>query len=628
MSVADEIRQRLDLVDVVSESVALKKAGRSFKGLCPFHQEKTPSFIVFPETQTWHCFGACGEGGDLFNFVMKREGVDFSEALRILAQRAGISLHAQDPAAIEEAQTRDRLHVVLEQAAAFYVEQLATPAGEVARDYLAKRGVGDEIAAEFRLGYSPSAWRSLSTRLMTEGYTRDELSQAGLIIERDEGGFYDRFRHRLMFPIWDSRGRVVGFGARSLDGTDPKYLNSSQTPLFDKGKLLYGLHKARPAIMASGTVVIVEGYMDAIAAHEAGYRNVVAGMGTALTEEQLQSVARAAKRFVLALDADAAGSAATLRGVAVASEALQVESSAPTFEGGLLRFEQRLEAEIRVAVLPEGLDPDDLIRRDAAAWETLIAEAKPLVSYIFDVAQAEEDLSDAKGKSRFVRRLVPVIAQVADTFERAHHIERLARLLGVEAGLVEAEVASARSETARDRSRATQRPPGAVAIDEPLGLEQYALGYLLGDHEALPEVEQALREFNIEPLSEQDFTDPAYRAIFQRLLDGTASDAMALRASLDAASRRAYDDLVGAWAQLPESDDIVLRHSVIRAVLSLREKRLRTHSSHLRRAIESAEDAIEARLYGQEVVQVTRQLDLVMDMLDRTTMLRTAGNGP
>ncbi|MHB0877540.1 MAG: DNA primase [Anaerolineae bacterium] len=620
MSVADEIRQRLDLVDVVSEYVTLKKAGRSLKGLCPFHQEKTPSFIVFPETQTWHCFGACGEGGDVFSFIQKREGVDFGEALRILAQRAGVSLHAS-PEAAEEAEVRDRLHEVLAAAAAYFGEQLASPAGEAARAYLQKRGVGEAVTAEFGLGYAPPGWRSVSTRLMTNGYSRDELAQAGLIAERDDGGFYDRFRHRLMFPIWDRRGRVVAFGARSLDGSEPKYLNSPQTRLFDKGSLLYGLHKARQAIMADETVVIVEGYMDVIAAHEAGYRNVVAGMGTALSEAQLQSVSRSAHRYVLALDADAAGSAATLRGVAVAGEALEGEA-APTLEGGLLHFEKRLNAEIRIAVLPEGLDPDDLIRRDAPAWQKLIAEAKPLVDYLFDVALAEEDLSTAKGKSRIAARLIPVVAQVPDAFERAHHVERLARHLGVDAALVEGEVAAARGGSERRLPRRSVSPARPQS-DEGLSLEEYALGYLFRDADALSALSRALVDCGIDPLSDQDFRDPAHRSLVALLQTQKPTDRIAFRSALDAPSRRAFDHLDTVWARQPELDDNALRQDVLRAILNLRRERLLRYSGSLRMAMEGSEDQEEARQFGQAVDAVTDQLRLVMATLARTTMLRS-----
>ena len=322
MSVASDLKQRVDIVDIISESVVLKKSGRNYKGLCPFHQERTPSFVVNPESQSWHCFGACSEGGDVFSFVQKMEGVDFAEALRIVARRAGVSLEPQTPEMILEAQARDRLLELLDHAAGFFAEQLHSPASEEARRYLEARGVTAETAADFRLGYAPNAWRACLTRLAADGYSRDEAIEAGLVVDRDDGSVYDRFRHRLVIPICDARGSVVGFGARSLDGSQPKYLNSPQTRVFDKSRLLYGFDRARRSIADAGTAVVVEGYLDVISLHQNGYRNAVASMGTALGEHHLQVLVKAAPRIVLALDSDAAGNAATLRGLSLASEAL------------------------------------------------------------------------------------------------------------------------------------------------------------------------------------------------------------------------------------------------------------------------------------------------------------------
>lgn len=622
MSVVDDVKQRIDIVDLIAESVPLKKAGRNYKGLCPFHQEKTPSFVVFPDTQSWHCFGSCGEGGDAFSFVQKREGVDFGEALRILAERAGVRLQPESEEATQEAKERDRLQAILEAAAAYYSKQLAAPAGEAARSYLAKRGVGQEIAAQFRLGYSPNAWHALSMALISDGYSRQEIAEAGLIIEKKDGGYYDRFRHRLMFPIADSRGRVLGFGARSLDGSEPKYLNSPQTRLFDKGKLLYGLHLARQAIMATETVVIVEGYMDVIAAHEAGYRNVVAGMGTAISEAQLQSLARLGRRFVLALDADSAGNAAALRGLAVATEALQGEAT-PTFEGGFLRFEQQLKAEIRVAILPEGLDPDDIIRRDHTAWEKLIAEAMSLVDYYFAAALAEEDLSDAKSKSRFARRLLPVLAAVSDPFERAHYIERLARHLQVDAAVVERELAVMRGAGGND-ARRKPTTPATQKTSEPFGLEEYALRFLLHHQDALAAVDQALADAGLEALAAADFLDAANRSLFLALRAHGNADRLAFRAALDRDLRQLFDRIESSWATAPEADEQFLWHDGITSSLRLRKKRFENELRLLQLAIRDAEEAEEQGEYRQAVERARRQLDLLTEVLASRSWLKAS----
>jgi DNA primase len=314
MSVTQEIKSRLDIVDVVGDYLPLRKAGRAYSGFCPFHpNSRTPAFYVFPETQTWRCFGACAEGGDVFSFVMKKEGWDFKETLANLAGRAGVALEEYDRAG-KVKPAADSL-VDLLTAAADYFHQLLlhAPQAELARRYVAERKLKAETLADFRLGYALNSWDACRTHFNAQGYDDRDLLDVGLLTENPErGSRYDRFRHRLMIPIRDVSGRIVGFGARTLDKDGlPKYLNSPQTTLFDKSHLLYGLDMARRHIREARQAVIVEGYMDVMQAWQAGFRNVVAQMGTALTEQQLQLLKRYTKRFVLALDADAAGAKAT-----------------------------------------------------------------------------------------------------------------------------------------------------------------------------------------------------------------------------------------------------------------------------------------------------------------------------
>ena len=285
MSVIDEVKQRIDIVDVIGQYASLTKAGRTFRGLCPFHSEKHPSFFVYPEQQSWHCFGACNTGGDVFSFIMKKQGIDFGEALRLLAQRAGVTI----PSKFEpEAEGKERLYQA-NQAAAQYFHNLLlnSPAGEKAKNYVASRGVSPKTVTDFQLGFSLNSWEALKQHLMERGYTENELLTTGLITESERGETHDRFRNRLMFPILDSRGRITGFGARALDDSLPKYLNSAQTPLFDKSSSLYGINLAQAAIRQQNLAVIVEGYMDVITAHQNGFNNVVASMGTAVTEKQV-----------------------------------------------------------------------------------------------------------------------------------------------------------------------------------------------------------------------------------------------------------------------------------------------------------------------------------------------------
>ncbi|NPV08042.1 MAG: DNA primase [Anaerolineae bacterium] len=624
MSVADEVKQRVDIVEIISESVVLKKAGRHYKGLCPFHQERTPSFVVYPESQSWHCFGACGEGGDVFTFVQKMEGVEFGEALRILAQRAGMSLHPQTPEMIQEAEERDRLLELLDRAAAFFADHLRGPQGDSARQYLARRGVTEATADHFQLGYAPDSWRALITRMTAEGYTHQELVEAGLVVEREGDDptrvgarAYDRFRNRLIIPIADARGRVVGFGARALDSSLPKYINSPQTRVFDKSRLLYGLDKARRAIVDAGFSVIVEGYLDVISLHQSGYRNVVASMGTAIGEPHLQALVRLAPRIVLALDADSAGSAATLRGLSVASEALQGEPS-PSFDGGLLRFERKLEAEIRVAVLPEGKDPDEVVREDAGAWERLIQEARSLVDYNFEVALAEADLSDAKGKSRLARQLLPVIAAIPDPIERAHYIERLARHIQVDPDVVEQEISAMR----RTRGRELQ-PPTADALRRgpAMSAEEYVLGFLLQSPDTLALVNGALENAGLERLEPADFLDAANRSLFSALLSVGASDRLALRSSLSPALRQRYDEVQRVWAQAPETAESVLTRDGVAACMRVRERRLRHQLRLLEQALREVETEEEERSFEAAIGKATRQvLLLTRAMAERSSL--------
>jgi DNA primase len=391
MSVIDEVKQRIDIVELVGQYVPLQQAGRNFKALCPFHNEKTPSFIVFPERQSWHCFGACASGGDIFTFLMKRENLEFGEALRLLAERAGVALGS--PSHPEEDARRQRLREANEAAAQYFHQALlGSSAGQVARDYLASRGLDGPAIEAFELGYAPSSWEALKEHLTGRGFSEEEVLAAGLLVEGERGP-YDRFRARLMFPIRDHRGRVVGLGARALDESLPKYLNTPQTPIFDKGAILYGLDRAKEHIRRQELAVIVEGYMDAIAAHQHGLGNVVASMGTSLTERQVSLLKRYTRNLALALDADLAGSEATLRGVQVAADALdKMEVPVPDWRG-IIRHQEALAADIKVIPLPSGKDPDDVIRGDPRSWEQLVAQATPVLDHLFAAVTSKVDMS-------------------------------------------------------------------------------------------------------------------------------------------------------------------------------------------------------------------------------------------
>jgi DNA primase len=324
MSTIDEVKSRIDIVDLVSEAgVKLRKAGRNYTGFCPFHDNKnTPAFVVWPETGTWRCFGQCNEGGDIFKFVMKKEGWDFKEALQRLAQRAGVELQEYSPQQEAQKELYESLRALLDDAVLYYRNHLLNTPDVLA--YLReKRGLTDATIETFGLGYAPPGWDNALKHFTGRGYSEQDLFDAGLLSERDLGGYYDRFRHRIMIPIRDERGRMAGFGARIVEPEDlPKFLNSPETPVFSKGKLLYGLDRARKPIRAADQAVIVEGYLDVIAVHQAGFENVVSPMGTALTEDQLRLLKRFTRKIVLALDPDTAGQKAILRGLDAARQAM------------------------------------------------------------------------------------------------------------------------------------------------------------------------------------------------------------------------------------------------------------------------------------------------------------------
>ena len=436
MSVTQEIKSRLDIVDIVSEQVPLRRSGRNFSGFCPFHSNtRTPAFYVFPESQTWHCFGECSEGGDLFNYVMKKEGWDFKEALKNLAQRAGVQLEELDPQAKDRRKAEDKLVDLMNTAADYFHQMLLhAPQAEAARGYVNGRELTSETIGVFRLGFALNSWDACRTHFNDQGYSDEELLEVGLLTENPERGTrYDRFRNRLMIPIRDVEGRVMGFGARTLekDGI-PKYLNSPQTTLFDKGRLLYGLDMAKRNIREAREAVIVEGYMDVMQGWQAGYRNIVAQMGTALTGDQLRLLKRYTKRFVLALDPDAAGINATMRSLQVARENLDHEYDIRFDARGLVQHEGRLQADIHIVTLPEGYDPDNLIRTNPAQWPELLAQAKPVTAYVIDVATRDLDLNNAKAKSAVAQQVLPLIKDIADPVEREHYRQQLARALRVD----------------------------------------------------------------------------------------------------------------------------------------------------------------------------------------------------
>jgi len=550
MSVIDEVRQRTDIVEIIGQYVSLTKAGRTFRGLCPFHSEKHPSFFVYPEQQSWHCFG-CNSGGDVFSFIMKKEGTEFKDVLRLLAERAGVTLPSR-PEAEADRKGKERLYQANEAATQHYHNLLLTsPAGEKARDYISSREFSAKAIADFQLGFSLNSWDSLKQYLLERGYTESELLSAGLILEAENGKTHDRFRNKLMFPILDSRGHVIGFGARVLDDSLPKYINSPQTEIFDKSGSLYGINLAAPAIRQQDAAVIVEGYIDVITAHQNGFQNVIASMGTSVTEKQVSSLKRLTRNMVLALDADAAGEEAMLRGVS---------------------HENTIESEVRVVILPEGKDPDDVIKDDAENWRKLMEEAIPIVDYTFNMVTAKLDLTTARDKSLTAEKLIPIIAGMKDNIRRDHYLQKLTKLIGTSYNSIEATL---KEYLARHRA---PKPKQVVAthamrpvVSSPL--EEYCLALLLqhpelkGSHEDLPL---------------KYFTNSENREIFTAWQQ--TGDLPSLKEKLDAAIHEYLDSL--ANSSLPPNQ---IEQKYADCILNLKKKYLQ--NLELRRAETLASEA-------------------------------------
>jgi DNA primase len=426
--VAAEVKSKLSIVEVVGEAVQLRKAGTTYKGLCPFHGEKTPSFVVTPARDSWHCFG-CGEGGDIFSFIMKRDGLTFPEALKRLAAKAGIEI---DERTSREDARRARLREVLEQAIAFYhVVLTQSKTGAPALEYLHGRGFTDETIEKFQLGWAPDGWDQMIKMLGTRRNVNvAELAEVGLTSARPNGrGAYDKFRSRVIFPIRDATGAAVGIGGRVLPGavavTDsnaPKYLNSPATALFDKSRTLYLIERARGEMRRNDEAVLVEGYTDALMAHQAGFENVVASLGTALTPAQVALISRYAREIVLAYDVDPAGQHAGSIGGAELFRLI----------GALAAEETGVEiTRVRVARLPEGKDPDEVIRDNPDLWRESIRTAQPIMLFLIDYYAKAFNIRTAEGKRHAVDALIPLLRQV-NPVVRDDYLQALANRTGAD----------------------------------------------------------------------------------------------------------------------------------------------------------------------------------------------------
>ncbi len=632
MSSIDEIKSRIDILDLISEAgVKLRRSGRNYTGFCPFHDNKhTPAFVVWPESGTWRCFGECNEGGDIFKFVMKKEGIDFKEALQRLAERAGVKLERLQPERPEQREEYARLRNLLEDAVQFYRHHLLnTPAGKTALHYLLeKRKLTLQTIETWGLGYAPQGYETALNHFLSKGYSEQDLLDAGLVsVIQDESRprrVFDRFRHRIMIPIRDENGRMAGFGAR-MHPDDPnkeqaKFINTSETPIFSKGRLLYGLDRARRPIRAADQAVIVEGYLDVIAVHQAGFENVISPMGTALTEDQLHLLKRFTRKIVLALDPDAAGQKAVLRGLEAARASMDREEELRFDARGLLRHEARLQADLRVANLPDGMDPDEIVERDREEWKRLIASSKPIVEHVLDTLLRDKNINDSKVKSEIASQILPLIEDLPNPIERDSYRQMLARRLKVdERSLMLSKPRPATKTNFGTRKSNIEHPtsniePQTSSIKHRASnIESACLSLLLRRPDLLPRIDRRLQESGLGALTAADFEYTDYQLLLGLLQKALEQDEAEMphfvQTHVEAGLRDVHASLVAQ--PVPKGTDDRLLDELTRQVLQLRRRILSENLNQLRFLQEEAQQMGDqiATTYQQMVLQYTRSLN-------------------
>jgi DNA primase len=548
-----EVLGRTDIVALIGSYLPLKSAGRTHKALCPFHTEKTPSFTVNPERQIFHCFG-CGEGGDAIGFLIKHERLSFLEAVRVLAERAGVTLPAQRGGGPAEADSRVPLYEVHRLALQHFRESLAGPLGQGAQAYLATRGVSAELVERFALGYALPGWDGLLKVLRTRGYPDRVLETAGLVIPRPKGtGHYDRFRNRLMIPIWDVSGKVIGFGGRALDGSEVKYLNSPETPLYRKGAHLYGLNLAAKAIREQKTAIVVEGYFDALMLHAHGFEHTVAALGTALTTDQARLLARYAETVVLLFDPDAAGIGAARRS---------------------LEHLINVDLDWRIVVLPEALDPDAFLRQHGReAFVAALAGAQDLVDFFLDRRVSGLNLGDPVQLAKGVDALIEVVGQIESPIRREGYLTRIAQRSGIAPRTLLEAIGRRRHQVARPGAE----PPAAARPAAPPTAEEHLLTVALHHPDLGRRVAAAL--------APEDIQDPVLRQIFSAyVIAGQAPGPMSRLPDL------VQQRLSALLASPGEAEDeVALARIVDDCLARIRQRRTKGERSALFQALLDAE---------------------------------------
>lgn len=574
MTDTDQIRERINIVDLIAESVRLKKAGRNFKGLCPFHNERTPSFIVSPERQIWHCFG-CSRGGDAFTFLMELDRIEFPEALKILAERAGVKLEMRAVDS-EKTKLKQRLLEIHHLVGEFYHFLLVKHTiGERARLYLKSRGVSDALVNTFGLGFAPNAWENATKFLRKKGFSDKELEMGGVSL-RGRSGWYDRFRGRLMFPLKNYRGETIAFAGRLLDpqAKEAKYINSPETPLYTKGQTLYGLEVTKETIRREGSAVVVEGEFDAISSYQAGVANVVAIKGSALTETQVDLLKRFTERIILALDQDAAGDAAMRRGIEIAD---------------------RVGLDIRVVAIPLGKDPDEAARDNAAIWKKSVKQAVPFYDFLISSALARFSTLDAYSKKKITDEVLPQLAKITNTIVQAHYVKELSGKLA----LPEEKIVEAMGKLKMVPLAVGKAPPvePSSAKSRAVQIEERLFSLVV----QAKDIKEALVQVT-KQLDPSDLTQSSVRRLFIELVDYTANNE---QVDLNDFARTLPQELVPTLNRLfladlpPVPDGASHQKELVRTVVEMKRMLLRSKMRELTTHIQLAEKIPDESLLGK-----------------------------
>ncbi|MDP3724526.1 MAG: DNA primase [bacterium] len=578
MDPKDEIKAKVDIVELVGEYVKLKKAGKNFKGLCPFHTEKTPSFMVSPDRQSWHCFG-CSKGGDSFSFLMEIEGMDFPEAMRTLGARVGIEIQSRN-IQFESTSIKERI-LAANSLAQSYFHYLLTQheTGRRGRAYLSERGLLDETIQTFQLGYAPNSWDATSKFLQTKGFSSDELLQAGLLVPSDRGRPYDRFRGRVMFPLRDIHGNVVGFAGRTLTEESAKYVNSPETPVFTKGRTLFGLDQTKQDIRTAKNAVLVEGEMDMLMAYQDGVKWTVAVKGTALTDDQIQLLKRYTHEAIVCFDPDVAGTSATLRGIERA---------------------HALGLGISVVSLPDGLDPADYIRARPGTLTVCLGHAQGIYDFWMETIVSQFQLENPTQKRRAVEAFLPVLAGIENRIEQTLIVERFATLVGVDLGVVKQELARLRQPRRVDIAAPPVPPGRAFSLPK---REQYFFTVLF--------LGKSVKKSDLEGIAEMDFVTTTGKAVFallfSQLQEYNERDAEDVLKHLPLTMRKVVQPLV--FAEISEDLD---RERELRLIKrSLRHARIRRQlreTSRLLKIAQARKEMDQIESYETELSHLTQDL--------------------